>query len=49
LEAIRGHAVAAGCLIGTYERVRRQRVADAEASMDTEAAILVDDAAPQTA
>jgi hypothetical protein len=44
LEAILGQSIAAGCLVGTYERVRRQPIAETE-----EEAATAESAAPATA
>jgi phosphatidylethanolamine-binding protein (PEBP) family uncharacterized protein len=48
LETILNHAIAAGCLIGTYERARRQKIGDTEET-DDEMNLSADVAAPSIA
>jgi phosphatidylethanolamine-binding protein (PEBP) family uncharacterized protein len=48
VEIILNRAIGAGCLIGTYERPRRQKVADTEAT-DDDVEIAADAAAPSVA
>jgi len=36
--AVRSRAIAAGCLVGTYERLRRQRIEETEQETDVAAA-----------